>query len=96
LANPARTKPTYISDLSDLLKRHGISLIAERIEAEAQVVDLLEHELRFGQGFLFSQPRPVRAEALQGTPESTPPAAHDAFADARDKLAAGRAAGVAH
>jgi len=86
----------HISDLSDLLKRHGISLIAERVEAEAQVVDLLDQELRFGQGFLFSQPRPVRPEALQGSPESTHPAAHDAFADARDKLAAGRAAGVAH
>ena len=31
-----------------------------------QVVDLLEYDVRFGQGFLFSPPRPVRAEALQG------------------------------
>ena len=46
--------------------RHGISLIAERIEAEAVVVDLLDYDVRFGQGFLFSPPRPVRAEALQG------------------------------
>jgi hypothetical protein len=30
------------------------------------VVDLLDCEVRFGQGFLFSPPRPVRAEALQG------------------------------
>ena len=54
------------ADLSDLLGRFGISLIAERIENEADVVDLLDHDLRFGQGFLFSPPRPVRAEALQG------------------------------
>ena len=56
----------HAADLSDLLGRFGISLIAERIEAEAQVVDLLDYDVRFGQGFLFSPPRPVRAEALQG------------------------------
>lgn len=56
----------HAADLSDLLGRHGISLIAERIEAEAVVVDLLDYDVRFGQGFLFSPPRPVRADALQG------------------------------
>ena len=60
----------HAADLSDLLGRFGISLIAERIEAEAQVVDLLEYDVRFGQGFLFSQPRPVRAEALRGAAET--------------------------
>ena len=30
------------------------------------MVDLLDYDVRFGQGFLFSPPRPVRAEALQG------------------------------
>ena len=30
------------------------------------VVDLLDCDVRFGQGNLFSPPRPVRAEALQG------------------------------
>lgn len=53
-------------DLADLLARNGIDLIAERIESENMVVDLLEYDVRFGQGFLFSAPRPVRAEALQG------------------------------
>ena len=54
------------ADLSDLLGRFGIDLIAEKIESEAMVVDLLDCDVRFGQGFLFSPPRPVRAEALQG------------------------------
>jgi cyclic-di-GMP phosphodiesterase TipF (flagellum assembly factor) len=54
------------ADLSDLLGRFGIDLIAEKIESEAMVVDLLDYDVRFGQGFLFSPPRPVRAEALQG------------------------------
>jgi cyclic-di-GMP phosphodiesterase TipF (flagellum assembly factor) len=53
-------------DLADLLARSGIDLIAERIENENMVVDLLEYDVRFGQGFLFSAPRPVRAEALHG------------------------------
>jgi cyclic-di-GMP phosphodiesterase TipF (flagellum assembly factor) len=54
------------ADFSDLLGRHGIDLVAERIESESSVVDLLDYDVRFGQGFLFSPPRPVRAEALQG------------------------------
>ena len=54
------------ADLSDLLGRFGIDLVADHIEAENTVVDLLDYDVRFGQGFLFSPPRPVRAEALAG------------------------------
>jgi cyclic-di-GMP phosphodiesterase TipF (flagellum assembly factor) len=57
------------ADLADLLGRFGIDLIAERIESEGMAVDLLDYQVRFGQGFLFSPPRPVRAEALQGIAE---------------------------
>jgi len=53
------------ADLSDLLARYHVDLIAERIESESSVVDLLDFDVRFGQGFLFSQPRPVRADAMQ-------------------------------
>ncbi len=56
------------ADFSDLLGRFGIDLVAERIESEATVVDLLDYDVRFGQGFLFSPPRAVRAEALQAVP----------------------------
>ncbi len=59
----------HAGDLSDLLGRFGISLVAERIETEAVVVDLLDYDVRFGQGFLFSPPRPVKQEALQGVGE---------------------------
>jgi cyclic-di-GMP phosphodiesterase TipF (flagellum assembly factor) len=52
-------------DLADLLARSGIDLIAERIDSEGTVIDLLDYDVRFGQGFLFSPPRPVRVEALQ-------------------------------
>jgi cyclic-di-GMP phosphodiesterase, flagellum assembly factor TipF len=54
------------SDLSDLLGRFGIDLIAERIEGERAVVDLLDYDVRFGQGFLFAPPRPLRPEGATG------------------------------
>ncbi len=66
LNKAAAPSDIHAGDLSDLLGRFGISLVAERIETEAVVVDLLDYDVRFGQGFLFSPPRPVRAEALQG------------------------------
>lgn len=68
LSKSASSSDIHAADLSDLLGRHGISLIAERIETEATVIDLLDYDVRFGQGFLFSAPRPVRAEALQAAP----------------------------
>ena len=64
------TSDIHPSDLSDLLGRFGIDLIAERIEGERAVVDLLDFDVRFGQGFLFAPPRPLRPEgapAVDGT-----------------------------
>jgi cyclic-di-GMP phosphodiesterase, flagellum assembly factor TipF len=66
------------ADLSDLVGRFGIDLIAEKIESESAVVDLLDYDVRFGQGFLFSPPRPVRAEALQGVTERSETAMREA------------------
>jgi cyclic-di-GMP phosphodiesterase, flagellum assembly factor TipF len=59
------------SDLSDLLGRFGIDLIAERIEGERAVVDLLDYDVRFGQGFLFAPPRPLRPEGASATGGAT-------------------------
>ena len=42
------TSDIHPSDLSDLLGRFGIDLIAERIEGERAVVDLLDYDVRFG------------------------------------------------
>ena len=72
LSKGSSSSDIHAADLSDLLGRHGISLIAERIETEATVIDLLDYDVRFGQGFLFSAPRPVRAEALQASPAQRP------------------------
>ena len=87
----AASTDIHPADLSDLLGRFGIDLIAERIEAEGAVVDLLDYDVRFGQGFLFSPPRPVRAEALQGADAAKTDAADQAERDA----AATRGAGLA-
>jgi cyclic-di-GMP phosphodiesterase TipF (flagellum assembly factor) len=75
------------ADLSDLMARYGIGLIAERIESEATVLDLLEYEVRFGQGFLFSPPRPVRAEALAAIAEDASPA-REGSNNAREPISA--------
>jgi cyclic-di-GMP phosphodiesterase TipF (flagellum assembly factor) len=62
-----RETDIHPADLADLMARFGIGLIAEQIESEATVAELLDLEVRFGQGFLFSPPRPVRADVLQAT-----------------------------
>jgi cyclic-di-GMP phosphodiesterase TipF (flagellum assembly factor) len=66
------TSDIHPSDLSDLLGRFGIDLIAERIEGERAVVDLLDYDVRFGQGFLFAPPRPLRPEGASATGGATP------------------------
>jgi cyclic-di-GMP phosphodiesterase, flagellum assembly factor TipF len=65
------------SDLSDLLGRFGIDLIAERIEGERSVVDLLDYDVRFGQGFLFAPPRPLRPEGASANGGASPSKAQD-------------------
>src|SRR5882724_2004426 len=66
------TSDIHPSDLSDLLGRFGIDLIAEKIEGERAVVDLLDYDVRFGQGFLFAPPRPLRPEGASATGGAIP------------------------
>jgi cyclic-di-GMP phosphodiesterase TipF (flagellum assembly factor) len=74
LLDPRQSSASDIhpSDLSDLLGRFGIDLIAEKIEGERAVVDLLDYDVRFGQGFLFAPPRPLRPEGASATGGATP------------------------
>ncbi|MCK1741982.1 EAL domain-containing protein [Bradyrhizobium sp. 139] len=73
----ASTSDIHPSDLSDLLGRFGIDLIAERIEGERAVVDLLDYDVRFGQGFLFAPPRPLRPDGASATGGTSPHQAQD-------------------
>lgn len=60
------------SDFGDLLHRYGMELIPNHVETESQVLELLDFEISLAQGNLFSPPRPVRAEVLQGAPAPAP------------------------
>ena len=64
-------------DLKDLLSRNGVNLIVERVEHEKTVVQLLEYNVDYGQGYLFGEPRAIReiAEANDPRAAATPPTA---------------------
>jgi cyclic-di-GMP phosphodiesterase TipF (flagellum assembly factor) len=55
------------AELVAYLNGFGIDLIAEKIERESVMVDLLDCEVKLGQGTLFSPPRPARADAPKET-----------------------------
>jgi cyclic-di-GMP phosphodiesterase TipF (flagellum assembly factor) len=86
------TSDIHPSDLSDLLGRFGIDLIAERIEGERAVVDLLDYDVRFGQGFLFAPPRPLRPEGASATGGAAPSKAQET--KAQDSHGSARIASV--
>ena len=46
------------------LERFGLQLIVEKIEDENSLAQVLDYNARLGQGFLFSEPRPVRPEVF--------------------------------
>lgn len=55
------------ADLAALARRHDVELVAEKVESERQVVDILEIDIGFGQGHLFGEPRPIRDAVLAET-----------------------------
>jgi cyclic-di-GMP phosphodiesterase TipF (flagellum assembly factor) len=52
-------------DFKKLLTRHGLNLIAERVEDEKTVVQLLDYAVDYAQGFLFGEPRAVREDQIK-------------------------------
>jgi cyclic-di-GMP phosphodiesterase TipF (flagellum assembly factor) len=59
-------------DFKKLLGRHGLNLIAERVEDEKTVVQLLDYNVDFAQGYLFGEPRAVRDDQVR-VPEFVAP-----------------------
>jgi cyclic-di-GMP phosphodiesterase TipF (flagellum assembly factor) len=51
-------------DFAALARRYGVEVIAEKVENERQVVDILELDLHFGQGHLFGEPRAIKDAVL--------------------------------
>ena len=76
------------TDYAALAERYGVSVIAEKIESERQVVDILDLNVAYGQGHLFGEPRAIREQVLA---ESDPPA--EFIRDALRRKAAAGAAG---
>ena len=58
-------------DFKKLLERHGINLIAERVEDEKSVVQLLDYAVDFAQGYLFGEPRAVRDDSPKAPEKET-------------------------
>lgn len=83
------------TEMSGFLIRSNIQLIAEGVERESTVVDLLDCDVKLGLGCLFSPPRPVRPDVLQGPEgrQSAAPASPDQTAAlrARGGIAGGSA-----
>lgn len=52
--------PQAARDLKGLLDRNAIDLIAEKVETDRQLLELLDLHIDFGQGYLFGEPKLAR------------------------------------
>lgn len=66
----ALTRDLAPEDVPAVFTRYGIDLIAEKVEAEKSVIELLEYGIPFGQGHVFGAPRPIKGSLLE---ETAPP-----------------------
>lgn len=64
-------KDIHAGDYASLLARYGIEVVAEKVENEKQVVDILDLDIGYGQGHLFGEPRAIKEQVLA---ETDPPA----------------------
>ncbi|MGE5537668.1 MAG: EAL domain-containing protein [Gemmatimonas sp.] len=60
LLNRARGEPEAVMALKKSLDRAGIDLIVEKIEDEADLIEALDFQIDFGQGYLFGGPQKSR------------------------------------
>lgn len=60
----------HAADMKSYLERFGMQLIIEKIEDERTLTSVLDHHVRLGQGYLFSEPRPVRPEVFGGSEDA--------------------------
>jgi cyclic-di-GMP phosphodiesterase TipF (flagellum assembly factor) len=60
-------------DFAQLTRRYGVEVIAEKVESERQVIDILDLDIAYGQGHLFGEPRAIKDAVLA---EADPPSAY--------------------
>lgn len=58
-------------EVAAVCSRYGVTLIAEKIEEEVSVVEILEFGIPYGQGHIFGAPRPIKSSLME---ETAPPA----------------------
>ena len=46
------------------MRRYGVELIAEKVENERQVIDILDLDIGLAQGHLFGEPRAIKDAVL--------------------------------
>ncbi|MEZ5996768.1 MAG: EAL domain-containing protein [Hyphomonadaceae bacterium] len=66
----AITREIAAADISAVFQRYGIDLIAERIESEEAVLEVLDLDVPYGQGHLFGAPRAIKESLME---ETAPP-----------------------
>jgi cyclic-di-GMP phosphodiesterase TipF (flagellum assembly factor) len=66
----AITREIAAADISAIYQRYGIDLIAERIETEDAVLEVLDLDVPYGQGHLFGAPRAIKESLME---ETAPP-----------------------
>ena len=64
------TRDIAAEDVPAVFVRYGIDLIAEKMETEKSVIEVLEFEIPFGQGHVFGAPRPIKGTLSD---ETAPP-----------------------
>jgi cyclic-di-GMP phosphodiesterase TipF (flagellum assembly factor) len=64
------TREIAARDVAAVFRRHGVDLIAERIEDEQTVVEILDLDAPYGQGHLFGAPRAIKDSLME---ETAPP-----------------------
>lgn len=66
----AMTRDIAPSDVCAVFMRYGVDLIADKVESEKDVVEILDFEIPFGQGHVFGTPRPIKGSLME---ETAPP-----------------------
>jgi cyclic-di-GMP phosphodiesterase TipF (flagellum assembly factor) len=66
----AITRELAAADIAAVFQRYGIDMIAERIESEDAVLEVLDLDVPYGQGHLFGAPRAIKESLME---ETAPP-----------------------